>query len=377
MKILLLTDINSPHSRKWAKGLADRGIRIGIFSISSPLEDWYTGCGIEIFVPITFKTGVFSSGISHKIKYLRLVHHLGKVIREFKPDILHAHYASSYGLLGALSGFHPFVISVWGSDVYDFPKKSMLHKALLKYNLKKSDQVLSTSRVMAGETSHYTDKDILVTPFGINTGQFMPEPETANGKKEIVIGTIKSLEEKYGVAYLLEAFSILFHKHPDIPLKLLIIGSGSLQKKLVNLSETLGIAGVTEFTSAVPFSEVVKWHNRLDIYVAVSIDPSESFGVAILEASSCGRPVVVSNIGGLPEVVMDGKTGMVVPVKDAEKTAEAIEKLLLDPGLRRSIGENGRNHVHENYEWNDCIQQMINIYQDMINLFPAVKNNKK
>ena len=73
MKILLLTDINSSHSRKWAKGLADRGIRVGIFSISSPTEDWYTASSIEVFIPVKFKPGVFSSGIFRKIKYLKLV----------------------------------------------------------------------------------------------------------------------------------------------------------------------------------------------------------------------------------------------------------------------------------------------------------------
>ena len=366
MKILLLTDINSPHSRKWATGLAERGIRIGIFSISSPVEDWYTASAIEVFVPVKFNPGAFSSGIFHKIKYLGLVHHLRKVIRSFKPDLVHAHYASSYGLLGALSRFHPLITSVWGSDVYEFPAQSSFHRVLLKFNLRRSDQILSTSRVMAKETKRYTKKNILVTPFGIDTSLFCPDKSINAGKEEVVIGTIKSLEKKYGVAYLIEAFSILFHKYPGLRLKLLIVGAGSLLKELSDLTESLGIAGVTEFTGAVSFGEIVGYHNRLDIYVAVSLLPSESFGVAILEASACGKPVVVSNAGGLPEVVQDGVTGFVVPVKDAGKTAEAIEKLLLDPGLRNVMGENGRAHVQEKYEWDSCLQQMTGIYEGLI-----------
>ena len=155
MRILLLTDSNSSHSRKWALGLAARGISIGVFSISSPAEDWYSASGIDMFVPLKFKQGVFSSGLFQKMRYLRLVGHLQKVIRTFKPDLIHAHYASSYGLLGALSRFHPLVTSVWGSDVYDFPKVSVFHKAVLKFNLKRCDQVLSTSKVMALETEQY------------------------------------------------------------------------------------------------------------------------------------------------------------------------------------------------------------------------------
>jgi len=268
--------------------------------------------------------------------------------------------------LAALSGFHPLIISVWGSDVYDFPKVSILHQALLKYNLKKSDQVLSTSNVMARETSLYTNKPILVTPFGIDTSLFKPAPDINFEQTDLVIGTIKTLEKKYGVAYLLQAFSILYHKYPDIRLMLLIVGSGSLDKELKVLAETLGISSVTEFTGAVPYAEVVKYHNRLDIYVAVSIDPSESFGVAILEASACGKPVVVSNTGGLPEVVQAGTTGFVVPVKDIEATALALEKLVLDLKLRQTMGENGRTHVQANYEWNDCVRKMINVYEKIL-----------
>jgi L-malate glycosyltransferase len=371
MKILLLTDVNSSHSRKWALGLAERGISIGIFSISSPAEDWYSSSGIEVFVPLKFNQGVFSAGFFRKLKYLRLLNSLRKVIRVFKPDLIHAHYASSYGLLGALSRFHPLVSSVWGCDVYDFPKQSVFHKAILKFNLNRSDKVLSTSNVMAKETEQYTKKKIIVTPFGIDTSKFKPEIEINPQKEEVVIGTIKSLEGKYGIAYLIEAFSILFHKHPGIKLKLLIVGSGSLQKKLSDLAGSLGISGVTEFTGSIPFGEIVEYHNRLDIYVAVSVDPSESFGVAILEASACGKPVVVSNVGGLPEVVKDGITGIVVPVRNAGKTAEAIEKLLLDRELRRSMGEQGRIHVKEKFEWNGCVQQMIKIYKELILKFPT------
>jgi L-malate glycosyltransferase len=374
MKILLLTDVNSSHSRKWALGLADHGVSVGVFSISSPVEDWYSAAGISLFTPLKFKQGVFSSGLLQKIKYLRLESHLKKVIRAFNPDVVHAHYASSYGLLGALSRFHPLVISVWGSDVFNFPKQSVLHRALLKFNLKKGDRLLSTSRVMARETERYTQKEILVTPFGIDTSRFKPETGVRPAINETVIGTIKTLEEKYGVAFLIRAFSLLFHKYPDQNLKLLIVGSGSLEKELKELAATLGIDAVTEFTGSVPFGEIVGYHNRLDIYVAVSTDPSESFGVAVLEASACGKPVVVSNIGGLPEVVRDGITGFVVPPRNAEMTAEAVEKLVCDPVLRKTMGERGRSHVKECYEWNACLQQMTGIYTDLILQFKNLKN---
>jgi len=109
----------------------------------------------------------------------------------------------------------------------------------------------------------------------------------------------------------------------------------------------LAWGGNTVFTGKVNYGEVPKYHNMLTISVFPSIFESESFGVSILEASACEKPVVVSNVGGLPEVVDDQKTGFIVPPKDPEKLAEAIEKLILNESLRLQIGKAGRIMVKE------------------------------
>ncbi len=363
MKILLLADINSPHSMKWAKGLADRGIRVGIFSISSPAEDWYTASSIEAFIPVKFKPGVFSSGIFQKIKYLKLVHHLGKVIREFKPDILHSHYASSYGLLGALSGFHPFIVSVWGSDIYFFPRIPLFGPLILKFNFRKADAILSTSNAMLPSIHRYTSKAVLVTPFGIDTDTFHPSPARPPGNGEIVIGTIKSLEKVYAIDNLMKAFARLKEQLAFHPLKLLIVGGGSLDKELKIMAGQLGILQDTTFTGRVPYGEVPAYFHKLDIYAALSM--SESFGVAILEASSCGIPVVVSDAGGLPEVVTDGETGFIVPAGDIGKTVDALKKLVLDEQLRVGMGKKGRNFVKARFDLRDSVSRMITVYEDL------------
>jgi glycosyltransferase involved in cell wall biosynthesis len=363
MKILLLTDINSPHSMKWAKGLADRGIRVGIFSISSPADDWYTPSSIEVFIPVKFNQGIFSSGILRKIKYLRLVRHLKKVIREFKPDILHSHYASSYGLLGALSGFHPYIISVWGSDIYYFPRIPVFGQLILKFNFRKADAILSTSNAMLPFIQRFTSKVVTVTPFGIDTTTFRPATEKQSGTGDIVIGTVKLLEKVYGIDNLMKAFAGLKNQLPSSPLKLLIVGGGSQDKELKMLAGELGIMQETTFTGPVPSGEVPAYFQKLDIYVALSI--SESFGVAILEASSCGIPVVVSDAGGLPEVVSEGETGFIIPAGDIGKTVNALEKLILDEQLRVGMGKKGRAFVKARFDLQDSVDRMIKVYENI------------
>jgi glycosyltransferase involved in cell wall biosynthesis len=364
MKILLLSDANSPHTIKWATSLALRDIDILILSLNKYVVDEYNKYK-NIKIKTLNEKVTKKEGSILKLKYLKALPLLKKIIKEYNPDILHAHYASSYGLLGALTGFHPFIISVWGTDIFSFPKKSIQHKELLKFNLKKADKILSTSHVMAKETSLYTNKEIEVTPFGIDINQFKPmEFESLFDKKDIVIGTVKTLEEKYGIEYLIRAFKIVSDKYSDLPLKLLIVGGGSLENKLKNLAKQLQIDNNTIFTGKVPYNEVPKYQNMLTI--SVSVSDSESFGVAVLEASACEKPVVVSNVGGLPEIVKDEVTGIVVPPKNAEKTAEAIEKLILNKDLRVKMGKAGRKRVIELYNWDKCVDNMVKIYEDIL-----------
>ena len=185
-------------------------------------------------------------------------------------------------------------------------------------------------------------------------------------KNDIVIGTIKTLEEKYGIEYLIKAFAIVKNKYHNLPLKLLIVGDGSLSENLKNLVHDLNIEEETVFTGKIAHELVPVYDNMLSVSVSVSVSNSESFGVAVIETSACGKPVVVSDVGGLPEVVKDGITGIVVPPRNPEKTAEAIEKLVLDDSMRKQMGAAGREHVAQFYDWNKNVEQMVDIYRGMI-----------
>jgi glycosyltransferase involved in cell wall biosynthesis len=365
MKLLILSDPNSVHTIKWAKSLAQKGIDVVIFGLGDFIVTDYDGFANIKVQTLNMVVSQFDNVWVSKIKYLKALPMVKKIILDFKPDIVHAHYATSYGLLGSLSGFYPFVLSVWGSDVFSFPLKSPIHKMILKYNLKKADKILSTSHVMAIETKLYTEKEIEVTPFGIDMQQFKPmDIKSLFDKDDIIIGTVKTLEEKYGIEYLIRAFKIVSNKYYNLPLKLLIVGGGSLEKHLKKLSKELNIENKTVFTGKVPFIDVPKYHNMLSVFVSVS--NSESFGVAIIEASSCGKPVVVSNVGGLPEVVEDGITGIVVPPRDPDMTAQAIERLVVDRNLRTQMGNAGRERVRRLYNWDDNVKQMIKIYNEVL-----------
>jgi glycosyltransferase involved in cell wall biosynthesis len=367
VKLLILSNPANPHTIKWVKALDKEGFKIFVFGLSNYDKSVYNNFkNVQVFsYGLDDNLFIKSDGAFSKIIYLKALKKLKQIVSEFKPQILHSHYATSYGLLGALSGFHPFIVSAWGSDVYDFPKKSFLHKSILKYNLSKADKILSTSKVMADELKLYTGKEIIITPFGIDTDIFKPS-QSGNlfYDNEIVIGTIKTLEVKYGIEDLIRSFKLIKEKFSDLSLKLLIVGSGSQELYLKKLVSELGLENVTTFTGFISPDDIPCYQNMLTIPVFLS--NHESFGVAVLEALACEKPVIVTNVDGFKEIVQDGINGIIVPVGDVEKTAAAIEKLINDKNLRLDLGKKGREQVTEFYNWKNNILQMVKIYSDLL-----------
>jgi glycosyltransferase involved in cell wall biosynthesis len=344
--------------------LSEKGIEVYLIGLTSYNHDNYKHTNIQIHIVDLTGVTKTNEGSFNKLNYLKALPFIKRKIKEIKPDILHAHYASSYGLLGALCGFHPYIISVWGSDIFEFPNISPIHKQLIKFNFRKADILLSTSKIMAKETSKYTNKNIQVTPFGIDLGFFKPQKDNdLLDQNEIVIGTIKNLETIYGIEYLIKAFAILKNKYSSFQLKLLIVGGGSLEEELKKICIDLQIEKSVTFRGKIEHKEILQYHNMIDIFVALSL--SESFGVAILESQACEKPVVVSNVGGLPEVIEENITGFIVPPKNAELAANAIEKLILDKELRTKMGKAGRERVMKHYEWNGNVNLMVDIYKSV------------
>lgn len=357
-KILILGDANSYHILKWVSGIISEGYAVKIFSLTPYTGKVLKDKGIEIY------SSLFAG--RSKLLYPFAIHELRKLIREYRPDIMHAHYASSYGLLGALSRFHPFIISVWGSDVFDFPNISPIHKAIFKFNLAKADRICSTSHIMKEEIKKYTNKEIVIIPFGIDLNVFKPLPAPHIFKEnDIVVGTVKALEKKYGIEYLIEAFSILRKRVGEYPLKLMIVGKGSLEARLKAKVKSLGIENETVFTGFILPSEIPFYQNALSIAVFPSIDNSESFGVAAVEAMACEKPVIASDVGGLPEVIENNVTGLLVPPTNTEELAQAMEILVRDEQLRIKLGKQGRERVKKLYNWKDNLDSMIRIYEEL------------
>ena len=358
MRIAILAAGNIIHTVRWVNALSENGHDVHLISLHK-IDDTIVSRVHMHKLPVRGKAGYWLNGAS-----------LRRILGRVKPDLLNVHYASGYGTLGRLGGFHPTILSVWGSDVYDFPLKSPLHRYLLIRNLRFADHICSTSKVMAKQTRRIDPRieSITVTPFGVDTGAFASWQD-GKGTGSLTIGTVKTLAHKYGVDILIRAFEKVYrsilkeNSERAGRLRLLIVGGGPDRGKLEQLASDLGISGICEFTGQVVHSEVPQYLNRLDIYVAASRLESESFGVAVLEASACGVPVVVADVGGLPEVVVDGDTGIIVERESPKAVAVALSRLIDDDALRVEMGSAGRRHVMANYEWKNSVEIMEGVFQ--------------
>ena len=341
MRTLHLGDAASPHLRRVVQALSERGVEQRIFTLGSGAESLSYGPGIRIVRHGTASRG----GDISKLRYLLALPALRRELKAYRPDVVHAHYATSYGLLGALCGHRPLVISAWGSDVLLFPWKSPLHRRMLSWVLDRGQRVLVISEVLERAVARLSHTPVTRAPFGVDTVQFHPSraacPYFAGGT--LVIGTIKSLEPVYRIAVLLDAFREVVRSHPAKPLGLLICGDGSLRQELEGRCSDLGIADRVRFTGRLSPGRVPEHHAMIDVFANLSA--SESYGVSVLEAMSSAKPVVATNVGGLPELVIQDVTGLLVAPDDVQASAVAIGRLVEDVSLRDRMGAAGRERV--------------------------------
>lgn len=363
MRIVLLAPAISIHTQKWADGLVERGHDVTV-ATQHPAASWPARNGPRVLVlPFRGQLGYFLNAPI-----------LRRRLRIDRPDILNVHYASGYGTTATLTGYTPTLLSVWGSDVFDFPRASPIKARLLRRNLTAATRLASTSEVMARHTHELVPSVAapFVTPFGVDTARFAPGPQRDSSSREVLIGMVKALYPKYGVDVLIRALAQVVGA-ADSPrnIRLLVVGEGPDRANLVALTNRLKLADVVEFRGALPHADIPDVLRDLDIFVASSRLDSESFGVAVIEASASGLPVVVSDVAGLSEVVEDGVTGHVVPRDDPTALALAITSLVDDPHERHRMGSAGRASVEARYDWQRCLDTMLAAYQRTIDAVRA------
>lgn len=363
MVILFLSNANSVHTVRWVNSLVEKGHEVHLASILN-----HANKNVDI---IDKRVKVYTLKYSGQKGYYLNLFQLRKIYNNIRPDIVNAHYASGYGTLARVARLKPLILSVWGSDVYDFPYKNKFNMKLIKMNLEYADKIASTSYCMADQVRKLLNDetiDIAITPFGVDLNRFC-RIEEYRKDDFIYIGITKALSPKYGITELINAIKILKsnldkQKLGDLSskIRLLIYGDGEQKEEIVRLIRYLNLHETVELKGKLPNVEIPKVLQKLDIFCATSI-ADESFGVAVVEAMAMELPVVVTDVPGFKELVDNDITGIIVERGKPEAIAKALEQLILNKGLIKKYGINARNKVTEYYDWNKNVNHMIKIYE--------------
>lgn len=365
LRLLILADINSPHTQKWVMGLSECNIQVGIFSFNTASTPWFEEH--PNIICLQQAKSKQNNSILSKLNYLLHLPLLLWRIKQFKPDILHAHYASSYGFIAALSFFKPLLVSVWGSDITQFPQKSWIHRSIIKFVFYRAKKISGTSTLLKKEVARHTGKTCEVIPFGIDLNNFY-SLEEKHHPSVFTIGVIKHLETIYNIDKVLDAFAILRKQHPHQKFVLKIIGEGSLEQSLKKQSEDLHLGNDVEFVGKVDHKLIPDYLHQLDVLVNVS--DYESFGVSVAEAMACKIPVIVSPHDGFKDLVPNTAYAIVVPQITAFEIFKALDDYYLHEEKRKQVTENSFDRIQTKFNWLQNVKQMEKLYGEM----NAIKN---
>ncbi len=202
------------------------------------------------------------------------------------------------------------------------------------------------------------EKNLKVIYNGVDVSGCEFMPAVKNFRTNFSVGTVCRLHHEKGVEFLLKAIKIAKEFIPT--LRLVVIGDGPERQNLIWLTKQLEIYDSVLFVGFQ--GNIEGWVKDFDIFVLPSVE-KEAFGIVSLNALACGKPVVATRVGGIPEVVEDGKTGLLVEPKSAEEIARAIVNLHRHPEIRREMGVRGRKTVEEKFS----LDKMIDEYETLFN----------
>ncbi|MGD0477843.1 MAG: glycosyltransferase family 4 protein [Nitrososphaerales archaeon] len=290
-------------------------------------------------------------------------------------DVIHVHEFDPAAVIAAL-----LAKRVRGSGtvltVHQFGPPSWYHnnmmRRLMRSSIGRFDAVISVSDQIKGDIIGFLGRNSpnVVTIYnGVDTSIFNPsaDPERIREKLGIkettVILYVGRLIPRKGVSYLLQAFRDLRSELGSI--NLVICGEGETRSKLEELARSLGVENEVIFSGFVSDADLPFYYAACDICVVPSI--SEPMGIVLLEAMSMMKPVVATNVGGIPEIVQDSFNGLLVPPRDSDAISHAIKRLLTDKDLSNRLASNGRKVVEDRFSWSAIASDVSALYAEAVN----------
>jgi glycosyltransferase involved in cell wall biosynthesis len=286
--------------------------------------------------------------------------------RKSRFDVIHVHWPFPHGIWGYAAGRAsgtPVVLNFHGAELLLVHKYPFV-KPFLRHALRHADAVICNSRYTASEVAKYHDRPVAIIPSGPSV---VSQNGTAKPENQVLqVLFVGRLVARKGVDILLRALPLV---QADRPVHLHIVGNGDMAERWKALARSLDIESQVTFHGSVSKETLAQRYASADVFVLPAIiderGDTEGLGAVLVEALSFSTPVVASNVGGIPDVIRDGETGLLVPEKDPPALAAAITRLLRDRDLASRLAKQGLSHAQDGFDWRRIAMQVMRVYQEV------------
>jgi len=369
-RILLTSDYLPPSDggveqvvQKLALHLVDEGFEVGIFTLDDGTRDFelqdvpeisfYTASALDL-------TDIIGLQSMFSVSALR---EFRRVLREFQPDIVHAHnrffYTSVIAALYSIRADYKLVTTLHLGDIgmisgLGGAAAKTFEQTISRFVISRSEQVICVSAAAELMAQSLGAKRTAVVRNAVDVDEFSPNP--TNGKSLLYIGRFV---HNNGIQDLLTALPSILDTHPDAEIHL--VGSGPLEEEVQKTIQSSGLSdSVTIYDYVDDISEM---YNRASVFCRPSY--SEGLPLTMLEAMASGVPPVVTAIAGVPEVVTDHETGVLLEPGNPDEVAQAVIELFDDAELRARLATNAREYITENLTWEQRTEKVIDVYSQV------------
>lgn len=325
MKICLLSNALSIHTKRWIDCLQSRGHEVYLISFrKDDIKDIY----FKYYEPSQ------NNFLYKALFFIKSVLAIRKEIWQIKPDILHTHYITSYGLVGALSGYRPFIVSIWGSDLFADLKKSLFHRFIIKQVLKKADLITVMAEHMFPLVREITGEreNIIKVTLGVDLNRFGIKESSLRKSDKCVILSCRAFEKEHNLETFVHSLPYVFRKTKK-DIEVWFCNNGTYLRKMQNLCEELGVAPYVKFFGVVKHEDMPSYYAKSDLYVSTA--NSDGDHISLMEAMACGLFPIVSDIPANREWITNGQNGFLVPPNDPKLFTDKIMEALIDNELRK------------------------------------------
>jgi len=356
MRLCIIANPNSIHTQRWVRFFAQRGHEVHLIG-PNPLTVTLPA-GIE-FHDLTQVTN------RRKFRFVVWSLTLRRLLRTIRPDVLHAHQVTGAGWLGAGAGFHPFLVTSWGSDLLVSARRSPTQRRLASLVLRRADYVTCVSEPLA-EAALALGLDPLrveVVHWGVDTEVF--HPAAYSNPQPSTVLSIRAIRPLYNPPVIARAIPAVLAQRPDARF---VIRTYSVDPNLLaefrGLVEAGGASAAIEYVGDLPDDRAIA-----DLYrqaaVVISVPSSDGTPQSVLEAMACGAVPVLSDLPALRAWVQHGIQGLFVPVGDDAALADAVVRLIANTDLRQTIRDAAIRLVQEQADSRLWMERYEQIYQQL------------